>query len=173
MQLFTVNQTGDVEEPTLGLYDSSRDVFQRFWRDTSAVAVPRVWTECACNSSNWYPNDLAVNDKDNVQNATRPIYSTDIPDQRTKQVSQACNLHSSANLSNQQWFDTFATVEHPKVRYLVHNPRDNPEKVRYPLTIAWQGLNDTDATWSFKKIGVVDTDPPTNIVPDGRKLKVS
>ena len=56
-----------------------------------------------------------------------------------------------------------------KLRYLVSNPRAHGSSLdRFPLTLAWQGVDDDESDWTFKLIGVVQTYPDPNPAPETR-----
>lgn len=78
-----------MQEPTYAVYDDSARGFQRFWRDISPLDnTQAVWTECTQDASQWYPNNLPL-DGNTVSDDPHPIHQTDIPDQKTKQVSHS------------------------------------------------------------------------------------
>ena len=147
----------DVQEPTNGVWDVDDHYFQRFWRDISSSTVNshRIWTACTCNNSGWYPNDVPL-DGSVLTNDSHPIFETDIVDANSK-----------------QWFGYVSTSTHGKIRYLVSNPRNNTAGDRFPLTLAWQGLNDAESDWTFKSIGIIATNPSNSSVSDSRYYKVS
>ncbi|GFZ44383.1 hypothetical protein JCM24511_02105 [Saitozyma sp. JCM 24511] len=141
-KFYAADHAHDLQEPTHSVWDPINYGWQRFWRDISSTSNSMaVWTECTCNSSQWYPNDIPI-DGNTVSNDSHPVMQTDITDAKTK-----------------QYFGYFSTPSNPTVRYLASNPRNNTAGDRFPLTLAWQGLDDPDDSWTFKHIGVVATNP--------------
>lgn len=80
----------DAQENTLAVYDPSSRIYQRFWRDTSGNSIQsyKLWTECTCNATSWYPASLPEQDSDVPMDEKYPIYETDINDGKTKAVSE-------------------------------------------------------------------------------------
>lgn len=145
-KLFAADDTHDMQEPTHAVWtgpkNGVRGYWERFWRDISGsdMISNAVWVErtSVFSGSNWYPYV--------ERQYGNNIFRTDIPDVGSKQ-----HLGLLPNGD----------------RYMVHNPRNNTEKIRQPLTIATSRGGDE----SYRGIGVLRTNASTIIAPDTRKLK--
>ncbi|KAF1973959.1 hypothetical protein BU23DRAFT_553634 [Bimuria novae-zelandiae CBS 107.79] len=143
-KLFAADDTHDMQEPTHAVWFGNKwsGYWERFWRDISGsdIISNAVWVErtSSRNGSDWYPRV--------EQQYGNRIFRTNIPDVGSKQ-----HLGLLPNGD----------------RYIVHNPRNNTERIRQPLTIATsRGGNGT-----YTGIGVLRTNASTLIAPDTRKLK--
>ncbi|KAL1595955.1 hypothetical protein SLS60_009645 [Paraconiothyrium brasiliense] len=143
-KLYAADDTHDMQEPTHAVWFSNKTggYWERFWRDISGsnIISNAVWVEHTSSRKgrDWYPHI--------EQQHGNKILRTNIPDVGSKQ-----HLGILPNGD----------------RYLVHNPRNNTEKIRQPLTIATsRGVNGT-----YTGIGVLRTKASTVIAPDTRKLK--
>ena len=146
-KMYAADDKHDVQEPTHSVWFGNKHgggggYWERFWRDISSsdIISNAVWVEHTDSRSgrDWYPNV--------EQQHGNKIFRTNIPDAGTKQ-----HLGSLPNGD----------------RFLVHNPRNNTEKLRQPLTIATSRGSDR----SYRGIGVLRTNASTIIAPDTRKLK--
>lgn len=143
-KLYAADDMHDMQEPTHAVRTGNKTsgYWQRFWRDisNSSTISNAIWVEhtSSRDGSNWYPHT--------EQQHGNHIFRTNIPDVGSKQ-----HLGVLPN----------------GARYLVHNPRNNTEKIRQPLTIATsRGENGV-----YTGIGVLRTNASTEIAPDTRKLK--
>lgn len=143
-KLYAADDMHDMQEPTHSVWFGNKlgGYWERFWRDISGsdIISTAVWVEHTSSrkGENWYP-------KVEKQHGNQ-IFKTNIPDVGSKQ-----HLGLLPNGD----------------RYLVHNPRNNTERYRQPLTIATsRGVNG-----SYTGIGVLRTNASTVIAPDTRKLK--
>ncbi|KAF9894157.1 hypothetical protein FE257_009130 [Aspergillus nanangensis] len=133
-ELFGADGNHSMQEQTHAVWfeDASSPTggyWQRFWRDISDTEDNSlaVWVEYNQNKDGrgWYP--------DTLKQYGNPIYQTNIPDGRTKQY-----LGVLANNGD---------------RYLISNPRSDPDRDRQPLTIAMSRGDDQ----RYTTIGVLRT----------------
>ncbi|KAK7754715.1 hypothetical protein SLS62_003273 [Diatrype stigma] len=177
--LYAADDAHDVQEPTNAVWFPSNDsdssthsrsndgggggggggYWERFWRDISGsdIASHAVWVERTAErgGDDWYP-------KVKAQHGNQ-IFRTNIPDAGSKQ-----HFGRLLRPGGRSGGD----------RFLIHNPRNNSEKLRQPLTIATSrgsgGADDGDGGggWSpYRGIGVLRTGANTTIAPDTRGLK--
>lgn len=145
-KLFAADDTHDMQEPTHAVWRGARPnqggYWERFWRDISSsdIISTAVWVEHTTSraGSSWYPK--VERQRGNA------IFQTNIPDVGSKQ-----HLGLLPNGD----------------RFLVHNPRNNTERYRQPLTIA----TSRGANGSYTGIGVLRTNASSVFAPDTRKLK--
>lgn len=143
-KLYAADNRHDMQEQTHAVWFSDDDspsggYWQRFWRDISAQNNSlSVWIEYNANKTGkgWYPNVLSQ--------WGNQIYETNIPDAKTKQYLGAI----APSLS----------------RYLISNPRYDPNLDRQPLTIATSRGDDP----SYRNVGVLRTNASTIIAPETR-----
>ena len=162
-KMYAADDVHDVQEPTNAVwfgpqYNLSSDnndsdgtaargerkgCWERFWRDISSSSIMsnKLWVEHTPSRSGetWYPK--------REEQHGNAIFETDIPDIGSK---------------------THYGVLPSGSKYLIHNPRNNPERYRQPLTIATGRVSDGGR---FTGIGVLKTNASTVIVPDTRGLK--
>ncbi|KAJ4372850.1 hypothetical protein N0V83_003141 [Neocucurbitaria cava] len=164
-KLYAADDTHDMQEPTHAVWFANAThpggggggYWERFWRDISSsdIISNAVWVErtSSPNGTNWYPSI--------EQQHGNNIFKTNIPDAGSK-----------------QHFGTLPNGD----RFLLHNPRNNSEKTRQPLTIATsRGAAGRDGGGGggggggdggvYRGIGVLRTNASTVIAPDTRKLK--
>lgn len=142
-KLYGADGVHDLQEQTHAIWveDSSSKsggYWQRFWRDISAENnTLAVWAEYNEDpeGDDWYPKVL--------QQHGNEIYQANIPDAKTK---QHLGLLENGD------------------RFLVSNPRYDPDLDRQPLTIATSRGKDQ----SYKNIGVLRTNASTVIAPETR-----
>ncbi|KAF2029367.1 hypothetical protein EK21DRAFT_67770 [Setomelanomma holmii] len=143
-KLYAADDTHDMQEPTHSIWFGSESggYWERFWRDISGsnILSNAVWVEHTTSrqGKDWYPHT--------EQQHGNQILQTNIPDVGSKQ-----HLGTLPNGD----------------RFLVHNPRNNTERYRQPLTIATSRGPDR----SYKGIGVLRTNASKIIAPDTRGLK--
>lgn len=143
-KMYAADNTHDVQEPTHAVWFNSSygSYWERFWRDISGsnISSTAVWVERTTSrwGNKWYPEI--------EQQYGNDISQTNIPDVGSKQ-----HLGLLPNGD----------------RFLVHNPRNNTERYRQPLTIA----TSRGSEGSYKGIGVLHTNASTIIAPDTRGLK--
>lgn len=143
-KMYAADDKHDVQEPTHSVWFGSKHggYWERFWRDISGsdIISTAVWVEHTQSrkGKDWYPEI--------EQQHGNKIFQTNIPDVGSKQ-----HLGSLPNGD----------------RFLVHNPRNNTERYRQPLTIATSRGSDR----SYKGIGVLRTNASTVFAPDTRGLK--
>lgn len=147
-KMYAADDAHDVQEPTNAVWfgdgkDQRDHYWERFWRDISGsdIASHAVWVEhtAARDGHDWYPKVRSQHGNE--------IFQTNIPDVGSKQHLGV--LPPSGD------------------RFLIHNPRNNSERVRQPLTIATSRGGDR----SYRGVGVLKTDANATIAPDTRGLK--
>ncbi|RYP10817.1 hypothetical protein DL764_000439 [Monosporascus ibericus] len=150
-KLYAADDTHDMQEPTRAVWFGDDEGgckkhrgghWERFWRDISGsdTISHAVWVEHTASRSgdDWYPKV--------EQQRGNAIYRTNIPCVGSK---QHLGLLPGGD------------------RFLVHNPRNNTERLRQPLTIA----TSRGRSRAYTGIGVLKTDANTTIAPDTRGIK--
>ncbi|KAF7534821.1 hypothetical protein G7054_g5911 [Neopestalotiopsis clavispora] len=143
--LYTENGVNYMQENTFAVWVEELGVWQRFWRDITAVNnTMKIWVEYSSTGLDWYPVS--------EHRYGNRILETNIPDAKTKQFM----------------LDITGPEDDDKTHVLISNPRNNTELVRQPLSIATArgpGLQ------QYQGVGVLRTNASDAIAPDTRDYK--